>query len=150
MKMAQTAIRAALALTAALSFAGAQAQMTPVGNWHTTDEKTGELKSLIVINEANGALIGHIEKLLRKDVDQNEVCNECRDERKGKRMLGLEIIRGAKKAEGKDIWEGGKILDPENGKEYTLRLTPIDGGKKLEVRGYIGFFFRNQTWVRVP
>ena len=49
------------------------------------------------------------------------------------------------------IWEGGKILDPENGKEYRLRLTPIDGGKKLEVRGYIGdaVLGRTQTWVRV-
>ena len=150
MKALQSMVRAALALTAALAFAGAQAQMTPVGNWQTHDEKTGEIKSLIVINEANGVLNGHIEKLLRKDVDQNEVCNECRDERKGKRMLGLEIIRGAKKTDGKDVWEGGKVLDPENGKEYTLRLTPIEGGKKLEVRGYIGFFFRNQTWVRVP
>ena len=62
----------------------------------------------------------------------------------------MEIIRGAKKAEGKDVWEGGKILDPENGKEYTLRLTPVDDGKKLEVRGSILFFGRTQTWVRVP
>jgi uncharacterized protein (DUF2147 family) len=34
----------------------------------------------------------------------------------GQAHAGLEIIRGAKKAEGKDVWEGGKILDPENGK----------------------------------
>ena len=59
-----------------------------------------------------------------------------------------EIIRGGKQAEGKDVWEGGKILDPENGKEYTLRLTPIEDGKKLEVRGSIAFFGRTQTWVR--
>jgi uncharacterized protein (DUF2147 family) len=64
-------------------------------------------------------------------------------------MLGLEIIRGAKKVDGKDVWEDGKILDPENGKNYTLRLTPIEGGKKLEVRGSIAFFGRTQTWVRV-
>ena len=63
------------------------------------------------------------------------MCDECTDDRKGKPLVGLEIIRGAKKAEGKDVWEDGKILDPENGKNYTLRLTPIDGGKKLEVRG---------------
>ena len=43
-------------------------------------------------------------------------------------MIGLEIIRGAKKADGKDVWEDGKILDPENGKNNTLRLTPIEGG----------------------
>ena len=64
--------------------------------------------------------------------------------------LGLEIIRGAKKADGKDVWEDGKILDPENGKTYTLKMTPIEGGKKLEVRGSIGPFGRTQTWVRTP
>jgi hypothetical protein len=63
--------------------------------------------------------------------------------------LGLDIIRGGKKAEGKDVWEGGKILDPENGKEYRASFTPIEGGKKLEVRGYLGPFWRTQTWNRV-
>jgi len=62
----------------------------------------------------------------------------------------MEVIHGAKKVDGKDIWEGGRILDPENGKEYTLRLTPVEGGKKLEVRGYFAFFWRTQTWNRVP
>ena len=141
-----------IAIIAVASSSFAVAQMTPVGNWHSFDEKTGELKSLVVINEANAVLIGHIEALLRKEADQKKLCTECADDRKDKPVLGMEIIRGAKKAEGKDVWEGGKILDPENGKEYHLRLTPIDGGQKLEVRGYIGapLFGRTQTWVRVP
>lgn len=129
--------------------ASAAAQMTPVGQWHSIDDKTGEIKSLIVISEAGGVLTGHVDKLLRKAADQKAVCKECTDDRKDKPMLGLEIIRGAKKTEGKEVWEGGKILDPENGKEYTLRLTPIEDGKKLEVRGSIAFFGRTQTWVRV-
>ena len=133
-----------------VAFAGAaQAQMTPVGNWHSMDEKTGELKSLIVITDTGGVLGGRIDKLLRKEADQKAVCKVCTDDRKDKPMLGLEIIRGAKQLEGKEVWEGGKILDPENGKEYTLRLTPIEGGKKLEVRGSIAFFGRTQTWTRV-
>ena len=77
------------------------------------------------------------------------MCDQCTDDRKDKAIVGLEIIRGAKKAEGKDVWEDGKILDPENGKTYTLRLTPVEGGSKLEVRGSIGPFGRTQTWVRV-
>jgi len=47
------------------------------------------------------------------------------------------------------VWDGGKILDPENGKEYRASLTPIEGGKRLEVRGFLGPFWRTQTWVRV-
>ena len=128
----------------------AVAQMSPVGHWHTLDEKTNEVKSQIQITESGGVVSGKIEKLLRKDAKQDAVCDECSDDRKGKPLLGLEIIRGAKKAADKNVWEDGKILDPENGKNYTLRLTPIEGGKKLVVRGSIGPFGRTQTWVRVP
>lgn len=124
------------------------AQMTPVGAWNTIDDKTQELKSEIQITETDGVLSGKVTKLLRKEAKQDAVCDECTDDRKGKPMLGLEIIRGAKKVEGKDVWADGKILDPENGKNYTLRLTPIEGGRKLEVRGSFGPFGRTQTWVR--
>jgi uncharacterized protein (DUF2147 family) len=139
---------AALLFTAtALS---AMAQSTPVGLWRNVDDKTGEVKAEIRIDETNGALLGRIEKALGKDAKPGATCDECSDDRKGKPMVGLDIIRGGKKAESKDVWEGGKILDPENGKEYRASYTPIDGGKKLEVRGYLGPFWRTQTWNRVP
>jgi len=127
----------------------AWAQMTPAGVWHTIDDKTGEVSSEVRITDNAGVLSGRIEKLLRKDAKQNDVCDKCTDERKDKPVLGMEIIRGARQAEGKEVWEGGKILDPDNGKDYSLRLTPIEGGKKLQVRGYIAFFYRTQIWVRV-
>ncbi len=129
--------------------AAAWAQLTPVGTWHTIDDKTREVKSEIVIEERQGQLSGRITKLLRAGADQNARCTECTDDRKDQPMIGLEIIRGAKQAEGKTVWDGGRILDPENGKSYTLRLTPVDGGQKLDVRGSIGPFGRTQTWVRV-
>ena len=149
MKSIEVIARGTFVLAALCVSAGVQAQMTPVGNWHTIDDKTGEVKSQIQVTETNGVLSGRVEKLLRKDADQKGLCKECTDDRKDKPMLGLEIIRGAKKLADKDVWEGGKILDPENGKEYTLRMTPIEAGKKLEVRGSIAFFGRTQTWVRV-
>ncbi len=144
-------IKQMTAVLLATAFLGsAWAQMTPVGTWRSIDDKTQEAKSEIQITEAGGVLSGKVTKLLRKDAKQDAVCEECTDDRKGKPMLGLEIIRGAKKADGKEVWEDGKILDPENGKTYGLRLTPVEGGKKLEVRGSIGPFGRTQTWVRVP
>ena len=123
--------------------------MTPVGTWRSVDDKTGEAKSEIQITDHAGVLGGQVTKLLRKGADPAAVCTECKDGLKDKPMVGLPIITGAKKAEGKDVWEGGKILDPESGKSYTLRLTPIEDGKKLEVRGSIGPFGRTQTWLRV-
>jgi uncharacterized protein (DUF2147 family) len=142
-------IRSTIALTIGLASLSAFAQMTPAGTWHSIDDKTGEIKSEITIADTAGVVSGKVSKLLRKEAKQDQVCDECSDDRKGKPVVGLEIIRGAKKVDGKDVWEDGKILDPENGKNYTLRLTPIDGGKKLEVRGSVFGIGRTQTWVRV-
>lgn len=146
MKRAQAAI--VLVASTFLSM-HAWAQNTPVGKWHSIDDKTKELKSEITITEAGGVLSGKVTKLLRKEAKQDAVCGECKDARKDQPILGLEIIRGAKKAADADVWTGGKILDPENGKEYTLKLTPEDGGKKLAVRGSVFGIGRTQTWVRV-
>ena len=141
--------QALAAIILAAIAAPALAQMSPVGLWRSMDDKTGEAKSEIRIEERSGALEGRIEKLLRKDADPAAKCVECKDALKDQPMVGLPIITGARQAEGKDVWEGGKILDPESGKTYSLRLTPIEGGQKLEVRGSIGPFGRTQTWQRV-
>lgn len=140
----------ALAALVLVAFGGpAMAQMSPVGVWKSLDEKTGAPKSEVRITENGGVLTGKVERILREGADPAAVCDKCTDDRKDKPIVGLEIIRGAKQAEGKQVWEDGKILDPENGKTYTLRMTPIEGGAKLEVRGSIGPFGRTQTWVRV-
>ncbi len=132
------------------SLGSAWAQLTPVGLWRNIDEKTGEARAEIRIVESAGVLSGRIEKRLGKNAKPDDKCEECSDDRKDQPIIGLEIIRGARKTEGKDVWEGGKILDPENGRNYTLRLTPIEGGKRLEVRGSVLGIGRTQTWVRVP
>lgn len=125
------------------------AEMSPVGLWRTFDEKSGEPKSEVRISDSGGVLSGKVEKLLRKGADPQAVCDRCSDDRKGQPLVGLEIIRGAKQAQGKAVWEDGKILDPENGSSYSLKLTPADNGNKLDVRGSIGPFGRTQTWSRV-
>ncbi len=138
------------ALTAILTVvmtAPAWAQMTPVGTWNSIDDKTGQPKAEIRIVDNGGALSGRIEKTLKPDA--KPTCTECSDDRKDQPIVGLEIIRGGKQAESGEVWEGGKILDPENGKDYRATFTPIEGGKQLQVRGFIGPFFRTQVWKRV-
>ena len=126
----------------------AMAQMTPVGVWKTISDKDGSATSEVRVVDNGGVVSGKIEKRLDPKAKPDDKCTECKDDRKDKMILGLEIIRGAKKVDGKDVWESGKILDPANGKEYTLRLTPIEGGKKLEVRGSVFGIGRTQTWIR--
>jgi uncharacterized protein (DUF2147 family) len=126
----------------------ALAQTTPVGLWRTIDDETRTEKSLVRITEAGGVLSGKVEKVA-DPAKQDATCDKCSDERKDKLVLGMTILRNAKADAQGETWEGGEILDPNNGKVYRARLKPLDGGKKLEVRGYIGPFFRNQQWIRV-
>jgi len=127
----------------------ALAQNTPVGLWKTIDDDGKTAKSLVRISEQGGTLVGSIDKLLDPTSTADAKCDKCSDDRKDKPVLGLQIIRGVKAEDG-GVWGGGEILDPNNGKTYRTRLKPVDGGKKLEVRGYIGtpLFGRTQTWVR--
>ena len=49
-----------------------------------------------------------------------------------------------------DAWGGGSIVDPATGRTYKGTLRVADGGRKLEVRGYLGISLlgRTQTWTR--
>ena len=138
------------ALGLGLFAAIAHAQATPAGLWKSIDDETKKEKSLIRITEAGGVFTGKLEKLLDPTAKPDAVCDKCSDDRKDKPIVGMTLIKGVKQnADDKAKWDGGEILDPNNGKTYKVRLTPTDGGKTLEVRGFIGPFYRNQTWTRV-
>lgn len=129
--------------------ASAFAQHTPVGRWRSIDDATGQPKAVIEIAEsANGTLSAKIVQLLDTKDGPNPLCDECRGARHNKPILGMTIAWDLKR-QGK-VWSGGRILDPENGKEYSVKMTPIAGGRKLEVRGFLGVALlgRTQVWLR--
>jgi uncharacterized protein (DUF2147 family) len=122
---------------------------SPVGLWKTIDDSSGKPTALIRITDNQGVLTGKIEKLFRApDEDQNPKCVACTDARKDQPIVGMTIVSGLKK-DG-DEYKGGEILDPKNGKVYKSKLTVREGGKKVEVRGYVGMpmFGRSQVWLR--
>lgn len=123
--------------------------MSPVGLWQTIDDETKKAKSFVRITEKDGVISGRIEKIV-DPAKQDSKCDECAsdDPRKGKSVIGMTILTDLKK-DGDNVWSDGKILDPNNGKSYNAKVTLIEGGKKLEMRGSILFIGRTQTWVRV-
>ena len=113
------------------------------GKWKTIDDETGQAKSIVeVFKKSDGKYYGKVVKLLIKPEKPN--CTGCKDDRKNKPILGMEVIRGLKK-DGNEF-TGGSIIDPKNGKAYKCTVTR--SGDKLNVRGYIGFSLigRTQTW----
>ena len=124
------------------------ANLSPVGLWKTTDDKTGKPKGLVRVWEDHGGFFGKVEKALNpKEADQ--VCDLCKDERRNKPVVGMVILRHMRKT-GVNDYTGGDILDPDEGKVYRCKFHLEDGGRTLIVRGYIGFSLlgRSQTWQR--
>jgi len=141
-----------LLLTLSLSIVftlGSQAQSV-LGKWKTIDDETGKPKSIVEIYMKGDKLQGKIVKLFRSpEQDQDPICVECdpTDDRHKQKLIGMEIIRGMEK-DGNE-WEDGAILDPKTGKIYDCKLWVDEKDpQKLQVRGYVAFFFRTQTWVR--
>ena len=120
---------------------------SPIGTWKTIDDETKQAKSYVEIFEKDGKLYGKVTKILTKG-KENAVCSDCSGALKNKPILGMQILSGLKK-DGKE-WNGGKILDPNSGKEYKAKMS-LNGNDKLDVRGFIGISLvgRTQTWQRV-
>ncbi len=122
---------------------------SPAGLWRNIDDETKQPKALVRITESGGVFSGRIEKILTDKPDAR--CDQCTDERKDQPVQGMTIINGIRKSDSTEgQFDGGSILDPNNGKVYRCRLRLADGGRKLEVRGYIGapLIGRTQTWIR--
>ncbi len=142
--MGRFALILTLLLFAPLSFAAD----SPVGLWTTIDDKTNKPRSLVRIVEENGEYKGIVEKGLGEDDNPERVCEKCDAPRKNQKIQGMTFMWGLKK-DGNEF-KGGEILDPENGKIYRCKMKLVDGGKKLDVRGFIGIALigRTQTWWR--
>jgi uncharacterized protein (DUF2147 family) len=122
---------------------------TCVGKWITIDDETNKKKSIVELYKVDGKLYGKIIYLFpREGREENPKCKKCTDDRKDQPLVGLQIVRSLK-WDGEE-WEGGTIVDPENGKVYTVKMWLEEGNANLlNVRGYVGPIFRTQKWVRV-
>ncbi|MBD7921604.1 DUF2147 domain-containing protein [Xanthomonas sp. CFBP 8703] len=132
------------------AFVAQAADTSPVGRWQTIDDETGKPKSIVQIEQAgNGTLSGKVVEILQSNHGPNPMCDKCDGAQKGKPIKGMTILWGLK-PDGTAVWSGGSVLDPAKGKTYKAKVTLTDGGKKLQMRGYIGIeaLGRTQTWIR--
>lgn len=143
--------RGALAAAAALGITGAVSATdisSPVGVWRTFSDKDGHESGRVEIYAQNGVLDGRIVGIV-DPAKREAVCRQCTDSRRGQPVLGMEILRGMR-ADGQR-WNGGQILDPENGETYRCIMRLENGGETLVVRGFVGIslFGRSQRWHRI-
>ena len=142
-------LAALLVVTAFAPLTGSAQGTSPAGLWKSIDDSSGKPKAMIRITESGGDFKGKIEKTFPEpDKPYNPNCDKCEGALKDQPKIGMMILSGFK--HDGDEYSGGTILDPENGKVYKSKMSLDEGGKKLNVRGYIGIplFGRSQTWLR--
>ena len=137
----------AVALTIGLAAGVAGAADAPFGKWNTVDDKTGKVKSEVQIYDQGGKLYGKIVGLPEPNDDKGKpkICIKCQGADKDQPIVGLVIIKDL--APDGDRYKGGTILDPEDGKVYKAEVW--QEGANLKVRGYLGPFYKTQTWTKV-
>ncbi|HET57927.1 MAG TPA: DUF2147 domain-containing protein [Deltaproteobacteria bacterium] len=129
--------------------------LCPVGNagatepvegfWTSIDEETNESTAFWELTVRDGELTGTIVKL-PEGKDPDAVCEDCSEEYKDKPVIGTTWLHLNKRNDD-GVWEDGFIIDSGKGKQYKAKVWTEEGD--LKVRGYIGFFYRTQTWKRV-
>jgi len=134
-----------LVITSSLAFS--QNANDVIGKWKTIDDETGEAKSIVELYKVRNKLQGKVIQILNPAKVDN-VCTLCEDNRKGKRIQGMIIVKDM--VWDVDEWDDGTILDPNKGSIYDCKLwLENDNKDKLYLRGYIGFLFRTQNWYRI-
>ncbi len=122
---------------------GANAQSI-LGKWKTIDDRSGKAKSIIKIYEKDGKVFGDIVHIFHKM--ERDTCSAGLQ--KSHEYVGMTIIRDMEK-EGNQ-YEDGTFTDPGSGKNYQAKIwLNGDNPNILNVRGYVGIFYRTQNWVRV-
>jgi uncharacterized protein (DUF2147 family) len=135
----------------ALLFAGwSLAGQTIAGKWKTIDDETGKLKSIVEIYQKDGKYYGKIVQLFNRPANEpkDPLCIPCKDYRKNQKVIGMEVITGLQYDSKDKTYKNGKILDPEKGEVYTCKLW-LESNGTLKVRGYLGIFYRTQSWQPV-
>ena len=118
-----------------------------LGQWKTIDDETGIEKAIVEIYKKDGKVYGKIIEIFDKS-KRSLPCKFCEGNDYNKPILGLVIIKDMKKKDS--MYKGGTITNPEDGNVYACRLKLVeDNPNRLQVRGYIAFFYRTQYWVRV-
>lgn len=116
------------------------------GKWYSFD-RFKQKETIVEVYKIKNKFFAKIVAILQKE-DIGKVCDKCTGKNKNKLIEGMIVMEDLIK-DG-DEWNGGKILDPVNGKYYQCYLT-LEDHNKLKVRGYIGFslFGRTQYFKRV-
>ena len=121
------------------------------GLWQEYNDDTGNIEALIRIDlAADNSYEGRIEKLLPAPAGKpSALCTHCPGNLHNLPLLGLRILSGLKRRD-RLSFEGGEIIDPDDGKIYRCNIHLSEDGNTIEVTGYLTFNWigHSEVWRR--
>ena len=115
------------------------------GVWLTYED--GVLQSEIKLFEKNNKIYGEIIAIHNPDDgNYDPICTTCSGKYKNKPLKGMTIILGLEKEEDEWYADNG-VYHPDNDDYYDVRMW-LESKNKLALRGYLGWFYETQYWVR--
>ena len=146
-----------VALVGLLASSASAQQVSVMGTWLTASGKA-QVRIAPCPDPRNGPICGTIVGLNEPrgpdgTVVSPEVATDWRNgdpALRGRKVLGMPLIWGFKKASDPNAYDGGQIYNGENGKTYNANISLQPDGR-LSLRGYVGIptFGETQTWTRV-
>lgn len=126
--------------------AGARADMT--GLWQEYDDDTGKLAALIRISKRpDNVYEGVVEKVVAThEGDAPLLCTHCTGKLHNRPLVGLRVLSGMKRKD-KLHYDGGNVLDPDDGKTYKCSIHLSDDETTLQVTGFITFSWIGQSEI---
>jgi len=122
------------------------------GTWQEYDEHSGKPEALISITKLpDNTYSGEIIKIFPDSLaESGMLCSKCPGSFSNQPLLGLRILSGLKRKDDLNF-DGGNILDPDEGKIYQCRIRLSEDGTTIEVTGYISFAWlgQSETWRRL-
>lgn len=118
-----------------------------VGNYKVLRNGVNSKVKVFKVGDGYRAQVTWVDNLKKKD--GSTLTDEKNPDKSKRNVPANEIVLIEKvKYTAKDkVWEGGRIYDPTNGKDYKVKLW-FDGDKKLKLRGYIGPFYETMEWTK--
>jgi len=103
---------------------------------------------IIEITQQQEMFIGTITGSTSPDSHARRDINNPDPDLRDRPLQGVEIIQGITYKK-ENLWAGGLIYDPNNGKTYNCKLSLNEDGT-LSIRGYAGLplFGRTEVWTR--
>jgi uncharacterized protein (DUF2147 family) len=108
--------------------------------------KTGKIKITKTGDTYSGKIVWLAVPKNEAGQDKTDINNPTEAKHKTP-IMGLVILSGFK-YDGDNVFSGGTIYDPKNGKTYSCKITIIDANN-IDVRGYVGFSLlgRTERWT---